>query len=64
MFLLFKNYSFKEIMYLSIRFNKTNFFQRNTKNTDRIGVNEQKHTNYTQKKKITVNAAPIGVFCP
>ena len=40
MSLLYKNYSLVVVMYLLIRFKNT--FQRNTKNTDRNGVNEQK----------------------
>ena len=38
---IFKNYSLTEVIYLLIRFNETNFFPRNTKNTDRNGVNKQ-----------------------
>lgn len=48
MSLLYKNYSLVVVMYLLIRFKNT--FQRNTKNTDRNGVNEQ-NTNTTYSKK-------------
>ena len=39
--MLFKNYSLIEVTYLLIRFNKTKISQKNTKNTDRNGVNKQ-----------------------
>ena len=51
--LLFKNYSLVKVTYLLIRFNKTKFFPRNTKNTDRNGVNKQnthQHTLHTQRQ--------------
>ena len=41
MYLLFKKYSLVEVAYLLIRFNKTRFFPRNTKNTDRYDVNKE-----------------------
>ena len=44
MSLLYKNYSLVVVMYLLIRFKNT--FQRNTKNTDRNGVNEQKEKDF------------------
>ena len=37
---LLKNYSLVESVYLFIRCNKTKFYQRNTINTDRNGVNK------------------------
>ena len=44
---LLKNFSLVESVYLFIRYNKTKFFQQNTINTDRNGVNKQnRHTNY------------------
>ena len=49
----FKSYSFVEVVYLSIRCNKTKFFLLNTKNTHRNGVNKQKtHTKHSEKDKI------------
>ena len=54
MSLLFKNYSLVEVTYLLIRVNKTEFFHRNTKNTDRNGANKQNthaHTKYSEKDK-------------
>ena len=39
--LLFKNYSFIEVTYQLVRFNKTKFFSLNTKNTDRNDINKQ-----------------------
>ena len=44
MSLLYKNYSLVVVMYLLIRFKNT--FQRNTKNADRNGVNEQKEKDF------------------
>ena len=38
--LLIKNYSVVEVIYLLIRFSKSNFFPRNTNNADRNGVNK------------------------
>ena len=54
MSLPFKNYSFEEIIYLLIRFNKTKSFLWNSKNTDRNDINEQNththtHTPHTEK---------------
>ena len=50
---LLKNYSLVESVYLFIRCNKTKFFQRNTKNTDRNGVNKQNtHTKHLEKDNI------------
>ena len=50
---LLKNYLLIESVYLFIRCNKTKFFQRNTKNTDRNGVNKQNtHTKHLEKDNI------------
>ena len=47
---LLKNYSLVESVYLFIRHNKTKFFQQNTINTDRNGVNKQnRHTKHLEK---------------
>ena len=46
----YKNYSFAEVIYLLIWFNKTKPFVWNTQNTDRNKVNEQNtHTTHRQK---------------
>ena len=50
MSLLFKNYSLVEVIYPLNGFNKTKFFLRNTKNTDRNGGNEQ-NTHIIERKK-------------
>ena len=50
--MLFKNYSLTEVIYLLIRFNKTKFFPRNTKTTDRNDVNKlntHAHTKHSKK---------------
>ena len=47
---LFKNYSLVEVVYLSIRCNKFNFFLWNTSDTDRNGVNKKITPTNTQKK--------------
>ena len=55
MVLLFKNYSLLEVTQLLIKFNKTNFFPRNTKNNERNDVNKQNthmHTTYSEKDNI------------
>ena len=50
---LLKNYSLVESVYLFIRCNKTKFYQRNTINTDRNGVNKQnRHTKHLEKDNI------------
>ena len=41
MFFIFKNYSLVEVIYLRIRFNKTQSFLWNTKITDRNGIDAQ-----------------------
>ena len=47
---LLKNYSLVESVYLFIRYNKTKFFQQNTIDTDRNGVNKQnRHTKHLEK---------------
>ena len=56
--LLFKNSFLVEIIYLLIKFNKTNSFLWNTKNTDRNYVNEQiKQTTY--ERKITLERGNV-----
>ena len=50
----FKNYSLVKAIYLLTRFNKTKFISRNTKNTERNGVNKQNkhihmHTEHSEK---------------
>ena len=50
---LLKNYSLVESVYLFIRCNKTKFYQRNTINTVRNGVNKQnRHTKHLEKDNI------------
>ena len=50
---LLKNYSLVESVYLFIRYNKTKFFQQNTIDTDRNGVNKQnRHTKHLEKDNI------------
>ena len=50
---LLKNYSIVESVYLFIRCNKTKFFQGNTINTDRNGVNKKnRHTKHLEKYNI------------
>ena len=52
MFLLFKNYSLAEAIYLLIKFHKTKSFLCNTNNTKRNDVNEQNtHTTLREKDK-------------
>ena len=52
MSLLHQNYWHVEVIYLLIRFNKIQFFPRNTKNSDRYGVNKQNtHTHTTHPEK-------------
>ena len=46
-YFLFKTYSFVEVVYLLIRFNKTKFFQGNTNNTNKNGVNKQNTHTHT-----------------
>ena len=46
----FKNCSLLEVMYVLIRFNKTKSSLRNTKNTDRNGVNSKTHVPHTERK--------------
>ena len=52
---IFKNYSLMEVIYLLIRFSETNFFPRNTKNTDRNGVNKQNTHTHTHTHTHTPN---------
>ena len=55
MSLLFKNYSFAEVTYPLIRFNKTKFLLWNTKNTDRNGIDKQiiyTNTKHSEKDNI------------
>ena len=52
---IFKNYSLMEVIYLLIRFSETNFFPRNTKNTDRNGVNKQNTHTHTHTHTRTPN---------
>ena len=56
---LLKNYSLVESVYLFIRCNKTKFYQRNTINTDRTGVNKQnRHTKHLEKDNIGRGEGP------
>ena len=50
MFLLFKNYSLAEAIYLLIKFHKTKSFLCNTNNTKRNDVNEQNTHNTLREK--------------
>ena len=50
MYLLFKNYSFVEVIYMSTRFNKTKSFLRKVKSTDTNGVNEQNSHSFIERK--------------
>ena len=50
MYLLFKNYSFVEVIYMSTRFNKTKSFLRKAKSTDTNGVNEQNSHSFIERK--------------
>ena len=62
MYFLLKNYSLVESAYLFIRCNKTKFFLRNTKNTDRNGVNKQNtHTKHLEKDNIKKGRGDVQV---
>ena len=51
MFLLFKDYSLAEAIYLLIKFHKTKSFLWNTNNTKRNDVNEQNTHTHSERKK-------------
>ena len=56
---LLKNYSLIESVHLFIRHNKTKFFQQNTINTDRNGVNKQnRHTKHLEKDNTGSGGGP------
>ena len=61
MSLLFKNYSLVKVVNLLIRFNKTNSFLRNTKNTDRNGINGQNaYTTHREKDNFRQGQLVLG----
>ena len=62
--MLFKNYSLTEVIYLLIRSNKTKFFPRNTKTTDRNDVNKLNTHAHTKHSKKDNTGGRGGGGCP
>ena len=61
---LLKNYLLVESGYLFIRCNRTKFFQRNTIDTDRNGVNKQnRRTKHLEKDNIGRGGSNYGPGC-